>query len=79
MQAFSLATTYERSKTLAHLGLYLAQLFRAGLLLTIPPALEKVIFSVVSACLSVYLFALCRLIRWTYGPKIWHPHYGSKF
>ncbi len=25
-------------------------------------------------CVSVCLFALCRLNRWTYGPKIWRTH-----
>ena len=27
-----------------------------------------------SVCVCVCLFALCRLNRWTYGPKIWHTH-----
>ncbi len=46
----------------------------------LPPVLaEEVIFSVASFCLSVGLFALCRLNRWTYGPKIFLPcsTYGS--
>ncbi len=33
-------------------------------------------------CLSVHcvcLFALSRLNRWTYGPKIWHAHLGPTY
>ena len=44
----------------------------------LPPMLaEEVIFVCVWVC--VCLFALCRINRWTYGPKIWHTHKGGLF
>ena len=37
------------------------------------------IFGSVCVSVCVCLFALCRLNRWTNGPKIWHTHWGLSY